>query len=69
MGNLSKTLLIDILVKTGIMENIQVGANRNPKEIMSFTYPFKNFHDVFHWFCEEMCGIDPPIVKHEIKKD
>jgi hypothetical protein len=33
MGNISKTLLIDISVKTGIVENIQIGANCNPEEI------------------------------------
>ena len=49
------------------MENIQIGANRNPEEIASFTYPFKEFCDVFPWYYEEMHGLDPSIVKHKIK--
>jgi len=41
IGNISKTLLLDISVKTSIMENIQIGTNRNPEEIVSFTCPFQ----------------------------
>ena len=67
MGNLSKTLLIDISVKTGIMENIQIGADCNPEEIAAFTALFKEFRDVFAWSYDEMPGIDPSIVEHEIK--
>lgn len=69
MGNLSKTLLINISVKIGIVENIQIKANHNPEEIVSYTYPFKDIRDVFPWSYEEMDGIDPSIVKHEIKED
>lgn len=47
MGNLSKPLLINISIKTGIMDNIQVGANDNPEEIVSFIYLFRDFRDVF----------------------
>lgn len=47
MGNISKTFLIDILVKTGIVENIQIGADCNPEEIASFTCLIKELHDVF----------------------
>ena len=67
MGNLSKTLLIDIWVKTSIVENIHIGADCNPEEIASFTSLFKEFCDVFAWSYNEMPGIDPSIVKHEIK--
>ena len=69
MGNLSKTLLIDISVKTSIVENKQIGANHNPEEIVRFTSPFKDFHDVFPWSSKEIHGIGPSIVKNEIKKD
>lgn len=68
MGNLSKTFLIYIYVKTGIMDNIQVGVDCNLEEIVSFSYPFKDFRDVFPWYYEEMHGIDPSIFKHEINK-
>ena len=67
MGNISKTLLIDISVKTGIVENIQVGTDYIPEAIASFTCHFKEFCDVFSWSYEEMPGIDPSIVQHEIK--
>ena len=69
MGNISKTFLIDISIMTRIMANIQIGANRNHEEIVSFTCHFKDFYDVFPWSDEEMHGIDPFIVKHEIKED
>lgn len=69
MGNVSKTSLIDIFFMTGIVENIQIGANHNPEEITSFTYPFKDFRKVFPWSYEEIHGIDPSTIKHEIKKD
>lgn len=49
MGNLSKTMIIDISVKTDIVENIQIGVDCNPKEIVSFTYLLKDFYNVFAW--------------------
>ena len=41
MGNISMTILIDILVKMGIMENIQFGVDFNRKESAHFTSLFK----------------------------
>ena len=67
IGNLSKTMLIDISVKMGIVQNIQIGADCNPEEIACFTSLFKEFRNVFAWSYDEMPGIDPSIVKHEIK--
>lgn len=67
MGNLSKKLIIDISVKTCIVENIQIGADCNHQEIASFTCLFKEFRDVFSWSFEEMPGIDPLVVENEIK--
>ena len=52
MGNISKTMLIDISVKTGIVENIQIGAYCNTEEIACFTSLFKEFRDVFTWSYE-----------------
>ena len=60
-------MLIDISVKTGIVENIQIGADCNPEEIACFTSLFKEFCDVFSWSYDEIPGIDPSIVEHEIK--
>lgn len=67
MGNISKTLLINISIKRSIMENIDIGADCNPEEIASFTYLYKEFFDVFTQSHEEMPNINPSIVLHEIK--
>ena len=68
MGNLSKTMLIDISVKTGIVENIHIGEACNPEEIARFTSIFKEFRDVFAWSHNKTPDIDPPIDEKEIKK-
>jgi hypothetical protein len=67
MGNISTTVTIDISIKEGVMENINLGANCTPDEVVSYTALFKEFCDVFAWSYEEMPGIDPSIVVHEIK--
>jgi len=38
----------------------------SPREIKLYTDLFKEFCDVFSWSYEEMPGIDPKIVEHEI---
>ena len=48
------------------MENIYIGANCFAEEIVVYTALFKEFCDVFAWAYEEMQGIDPSIVEHEI---
>jgi hypothetical protein len=48
------------------VENIFVGADCSPEEIQIYTDLFKEFRDVFAWSYEEMPGIDPKIVEHEI---
>lgn len=68
LGNLSKTMPIVILIKTSIVEIIQIRANYNPEKIASFTYSFNDLRDVFSWSSEKMHGIEPSIVKYEIKK-
>ena len=67
MGNISKTLLIDISVKTSNVENIQVRVDCTPEEIASFTCLFKEFRDVFAWSYKEIPRIDNYIIEHEIK--
>jgi hypothetical protein len=37
-----------------------------PKEILIYTNLFKEFRDVFSWYYEEILGIDPRIIEHEI---
>ena len=68
MGNLSKTMLIDISVKMGIMENIYIGVDCNPEEIARFTSLFMEFRDVFAWSYKKIPDIDPSIDEKEIKK-
>jgi hypothetical protein len=48
------------------MENVFVRADCSPREIQLYTDLFKEFHDIFTWSYEEMPGIDPKIVEHEI---
>ena len=68
MGNISKTMLINISVETSIVENIQIGADCNPEEIVCFKSLFKEFCDVFSWSYKKIPDIDPSIDEKEIKK-
>jgi hypothetical protein len=54
-------------VKPGIIKNVHIGASCSPDEIVTYTSLFKEFRDIFAWSYEEMSGIDPSIVVHEIK--
>ena len=65
--NITKTMPMDISVKPGISENIYRGMNSSPDEVQSYTTLLKEFRDVFTWTYEEMLGIDPSIIFHEIK--
>jgi hypothetical protein len=49
------------------VENVHLSANCSPEEVEAYTTLFKEFHDVFAWSYEEISGIDPSIVLHEIK--
>jgi hypothetical protein len=66
MERIAQTIPIDISRIPGIVENIFVGAGCSPEEIRIYIDLFKEFHDVFSWSYEEMPGIDPRIVEHEI---
>jgi hypothetical protein len=67
LSNISPTMPIDISIKPGIVENVHIGASCSPEEIITYTSLFKEFRDIFAWSYEEMPGIDPSIVVHEIK--
>jgi hypothetical protein len=67
MSNISKTIPINISKTPGKIENVLIGADCSPDEIKLYTALFKEFRDVFAWSYEEMPGIDPRIVEHEIK--
>jgi hypothetical protein len=67
LSNISPTIPLDISIKPGIVENVHIGASSSPDEIVTYESLFKEFSDVFAWSYEEMLGIDPDIVIHEIK--
>ena len=67
LSNIAKTIITDISVKTGTVEAIIIGANSTQQEILNYKALFTEFRDIFAWSYEEMPGIDPRIVVHEIK--
>jgi hypothetical protein len=67
MVSIAETIPIDISRTPGIVENVFIGSDCSSKEIQVYTELFKEFCDVFAWSYEEMLGIDPRIVKHEIR--
>ena len=67
MANLSPMIPINISHDPGKIENIYIGEDCSPNEIKEYTDIFKEFHDFFALSYEDMSGIDPCIVEHEIK--
>ena len=53
-------------MKPGIVEHIHIGVTCTPEEVQLYTALFRESRDVFAWSYEEMLGIDPSIVVHEI---
>jgi hypothetical protein len=66
METIVETTPIKISQNPGIMENVFVGADFSPEEIQIYTNLFKEFCNVFAWSYEEIPGINPKIVEHEI---
>ena len=66
MANISSMISINISRNPGTIENVYIGADCSPAEILKYTELFKEFRDIFAWSYDEMPGIDPRIVKHEI---
>jgi hypothetical protein len=66
METITEIIPIDIYRTPGVMENVFIEVDHSPKNIHIYTDLFKEFHDVFAWSYEEIPGIDPRIVKHEI---
>ena len=64
--NVTQTVPINILMKPGIVEHVQIGQNCSTAKIEIYMALFKEFRDVFSWIYEGMPGIDPLIVFHEI---
>ena len=66
METIAEMIPIDISKTPGVVDNIFVGVDYSPEEIQIYTDLFKEFRDVFSWSYEEIPGIDPIIVEHEI---
>jgi len=66
LGNITQTMPIDISIKPYVIEHIHIGVPCSPDEIKTYTHLFQGFHDLFAWSYEEMSGINPSIVVHEI---
>jgi hypothetical protein len=49
------------------LENIQLDANCSVEEVETYISLFKAFYDILSWSYEEIPGIDPSIIVHEIK--
>ena len=67
MANVAPTIPINIFRDHGKVENVYIGADCSPCEIKEYTAMFREFCDIFAWSYDEMPGIDPRIVEHEIK--
>jgi hypothetical protein len=67
MVSIYPTITIDISRTLGKVENVNISADCLLEEILIYTKLFKEFRDVFAWSYEEMPGIDPHIVEHDIR--
>ena len=67
LSNISATIPINISSNPKVTENLLIGADCSPEEIQVYTTLFKEYQSIFTWTYEEMPGIDPWIVEHEIK--
>jgi hypothetical protein len=67
MVSISPTVSINISHTPAKIENTNIGANCSLEEILIYTNLFKEFRDVFAWSYEDIPGIDPRIVEHEIR--
>ena len=65
--NITKMAPIDISIKPGTIEHVHIGKNYSIDKIEEYQALFKEFRDIFAWSYEEILGIDPSIVVHEIK--
>ena len=67
MANISPTIPINISRDPSKIENVYIGAKCSHVEIQEYIELFKQFRDIFAWSYDEIPGIDPRIVEHEIK--
>jgi hypothetical protein len=67
LSNISPMIPLDISTKPGVVKNVHIRASCSTDEVVTYKSLFQKFRDVFTWSYEEMPGIDPDIVVHEIK--
>lgn len=67
LANIAPMMAINISIKLGIIKNTMIGANCSPQDVKTYTTLFKEFCEVFSLSYKEILGIEPQIVKHEIK--
>jgi hypothetical protein len=67
LSNISPTIPLDISIKHGIVENVHIGASCSHDKVVTYKSLLQEFCDIFSWSYEEMLGIDPNIILHEIK--
>jgi hypothetical protein len=67
LSNISPTIPLDISIKPIVVENVHIGDLCSHDKVVTYKSLFQEFCDVFTWIYEEMSGIDPDIVVHEIK--
>jgi hypothetical protein len=67
LSNISTTILINISLNPNVTKNLLIGVDCSPEEIQLYTTLFKEYQSIFAWTYDEMSGIDPWIVEHEIK--
>ena len=67
MENIFSTIPINISRYPGRIENVYIWEECSHAEILEYTELFKEFRDIFAWSYDEVPGIDPHIVEHEIK--
>jgi hypothetical protein len=66
MTNIAATIPINISRNPGVVDNVFIGADFSLEEVQIYMNLFKEFRDIFAWSYEEMPGINPKIVEHEI---
>ena len=66
MANIFTTIPINISVNPNVVENVHIGMNYSPEDIVIYTALFKEFCDVFSQSYDEIPIIDPSIVEQEI---
>jgi hypothetical protein len=66
MESITETIPINISRTPSIMERIFVAENCSPEDIQIYIELFKEFYIIFSWYFEDMIGIDPHIIEHEM---